>query len=155
MKFGKLARLALALSVVCSLVGAQTRPAVELEAAMAKEDVNGDLEAAIAAYQKIAAEAAAPRDIRAKALLHLAGCYEKLGQEAQKVYQQIVRDFADQPSAGQARTRLAAIQRANRASTPPAMTQRKIDRPEEVSFGAKDTDGRRVVYFIGTTQPRN
>ena len=65
-------------------VCAQTKPAVALEAAMTKEQVDGDLAGAIAAYQKIAADTAAPRDVRAKALLRLAGCYEKLGRLAAK-----------------------------------------------------------------------
>jgi hypothetical protein len=79
---------------------AQNRPAVELQAAMTKEQVDGDLKTAIAEYQKIAADKSAPRDVRAKALLHLAGCYEKQGQQAQSVYQQIVRDFSDGPAGG-------------------------------------------------------
>jgi hypothetical protein len=45
---------------------------------------DGDLKAAIAAYQKIAGNAAAPRDVRARALLQLAGCYEKLGAAGQQ-----------------------------------------------------------------------
>jgi len=95
--------LGILLSEVTALpLHAQTSPAVALEAATKKEQVDGDLKTAIADYQKIAADKSAPRDVRAKALLHLAGCYEKLGQQAQGVYQQIVRDFADQPAATQA-----------------------------------------------------
>jgi Tol biopolymer transport system component len=127
---------------------AQTSPAVELQAAMTKEHVDGDLKTAIAAYQKIAADKSAPRDVRAKALLHLAGCYEKLGQQAQSVYQQIVRDFADQPAATQARTRLAALQQGDH---PPAtMTQRRIEITNP-HVGPADTDGHRVVYENSTT----
>src|ERR1700691_34983 len=124
---------------------AQTRPAVELQAAMTKEQVDGDLKTAIAAYQKIAADKSAPRDVRAKALLHLAGCYEKLGQQAQGVYQQIVRDFADQPAAAQARTRLAAMKHDDHPAPPATMTQRKIEQSDR-GFGEGDTDGHRVVY---------
>jgi hypothetical protein len=122
----------------------QTRPAVELEAAIAKEQVNGDLKTAIAAYQKIAANNSAPRDVRAKALLHLAGCYEKLGQQAQSVYQQIVRDFGDQPAAKQASAKLAAMRQGSAPAVPATMTQRKIElRP---GTQGNTTDGRRVVY---------
>src|SRR6185369_17279493 len=91
-------------------------PAVALEAAMNKEQVDGDLSAAMSAYQKIAADSTAPRDVRARALLRLAGCYEKLGKVSQSVYQQIVREFGDLPSADQARARLAAF----RQGQPPA-----------------------------------
>jgi hypothetical protein len=124
---------------------AQTSPAVALEAATTKELVDGDLKTAIADYQKIAADKSAPRDVRAKALLHLAGCYEKLGQRAQSVYQQIVRDFADQPAAAQARTRLAALKQDDHPAPPLGMTQRKIEASGR-GFGEGDTDGHRVVY---------
>jgi Tol biopolymer transport system component len=129
---------------------AQTRPAVELQAAMTKEQVDGDLKTAVAAYQKIAADKSAPRDVRAKALLHLAGCYEKLGQQAENVYQQIVRDFADQPAAAQARTRLAALKQDDHPAAPATMTQRQIERAGRV-FGVGDTDGHRAVYLNDKT----
>jgi Tol biopolymer transport system component len=124
---------------------ARTTAAVELEGAVTREQVNGDLKTAIADYQKIAADKSAPRDIRAKALLHLARCYEKLGQQAQGVYQQIVRDFPDQPAAVQARTRLAALKQDDHPAPPAAMTQRKIEASGR-GFGEGDTDGHRVVY---------
>jgi Tol biopolymer transport system component len=174
MKFEKIENIALAFTAVFSIVlggtavvsivilagllsefavvplHAQTRPAVELQAAMTKEQVDGDLKTAIAAYQKIAADKSAPRDVRAKALLHLAGCYEKLGQQAQGVYQQIVRDFADQPAAAQARARLAALQQDEHPAAPATMTQRMIEKTGR-DFGAGDTDGRRVVYLDDKT----
>ncbi len=177
MKLERLENLALALTAVFSLIlcgaavvsmivlaslilefaavplHAQTSPAVELQAAMTKEQVDGDLKTAIAAYQKIAADKSAPRDVRSKALLHLAGCYEKLGQRAQSVYQQIVRDFADQPAAAQARARLAALKQDDRSAAPTAMTQRKIQPlgtcppPNTICMDPIDTDGQRMVYF--------
>ena len=52
---------------------------------MTKEQVDGDIKTAIAAYQKIAADKSAPREVRAKALLHLAGCYEKPAPRLTKV----------------------------------------------------------------------
>src|SRR5580700_9975519 len=129
---------------------AQTSPAVALEAATTKELVDGDLKTAIADYQKIAADKSAPRDVRAKALLHLAGCYEKLGQRAQSVYQQIVRDFGDQPAAVQARARLAALKQDEHPAAPATMTQRKIEITTP-NLGAADTDGHRAVYWNDAT----
>jgi len=126
----------------------QTRPAVELEAAIAKEQVNGDLKTAIAAYQKIAANNSAPRDVRAKALLHLAGCYEKLGQQAQSVYQQIVRDYGDQPAAKQASAKLAAMRQGS-AAAPATITQHKIEGVGPLAghvFAFNNTDGRSFLY---------
>jgi hypothetical protein len=170
MKFAKVENIALAFTAVFSMLlagaavvsiimlaallsefavvplHAQTRPAVELQAAMTKEQVDGDLKTAIAAYQKIAADKSAPRDVRAKSLLHLAGCYEKLGQQAQSVYQQIVRDFSDQPAAAQARVRLAALKQDDHPAAPTTMTQRQIETAGR-EFGEGDTDGHRMVYF--------
>ncbi|SPF52993.1 exported hypothetical protein [Candidatus Sulfopaludibacter sp. SbA4] len=137
--------MGLATQFLTPVAFAQTRPAVELEAAIAKEQVDGDLKTAMAAFQKIAANSSASRDVRAKALLHLAGCYEKQGQQqAQKVYEQVVRDFADQPSAAQARARLAALTQNDHPAAPATMTQRKIETLGGAGLG--DTDGRRVVY---------
>ncbi len=174
MKFEKIEHIALAVTTVFSILlggtavisivilagllsefavvplHAQTSPAVELQAAMTKEQVDGDLKTAVEAYQKIAADKSAPRDVRAKALLHLAGCYEKQGQQAQSVYQQIVRDFADQPAAAQARVRLAALRQDDRPAPPATMTQRQIEKAGR-RFGEGDTDGHRVVYMNDKT----
>ena len=100
---------------------------VRLEAGIEKEEVDGDLKSAMEIYQKIAADPSAPREVRSKALLRLAGCYEKLGRQARQVYEQIVRDFADQPAAGQARSRLATLKQQEHPAPPPTMTQRKIE----------------------------
>jgi Tol biopolymer transport system component len=132
---------------------AQSRPGVDLEAALAKEQINGDLKAAIAAYQRISANTAAPRDVRANALLHLAACYEKQGQQAQSVYHQIVRDYADQPAAKQASAKLAAMRTGEPAIASTAMTQRKLDlRVSLTGFGAPMlTDGQRVLNIDEAT----
>ncbi len=66
---------------------ASASPSVMLQAGIEEEDVDGDLDLASAVYQKIAADASAPRDVRAKALLRLAGCDEKLGKQARQVYE--------------------------------------------------------------------
>jgi hypothetical protein len=74
-------------------------PGVMLQSGIEKEDVDGDLKTAMSIYEKIAADASAPRDVRARALLRVAGCDEKLGKQARQVYEQIVRDYSDQPAA--------------------------------------------------------
>src|SRR4029450_6606334 len=65
--------------------------------ALHKQQVEGDLASAIKLYQNLASSKTADRAVKAKALLQLAACYEALGRQAESVYQQIVRDFADQP----------------------------------------------------------
>ena len=141
--------LILGTQIVVPIADAQARPAVELEGAIAKEQVDGDLKAAIAAYQRIGANTTAPRSVRAKALLHLARAYERLGQQAQNIYQQIVRDFADQPAAAQARTRLGALQQGANPTPLGGMNQHRIGTLDDFNLGPSPsdaTDGRRGVY---------
>jgi hypothetical protein len=128
-----------------------TTAGVRLQAGFAKEDVDGDLKSAMEIYQKIADDRSAPRDVRSQALLRLAGCYEKLGQQAQKVYEQVVRDFADQPAAAKARTRLAALRQAESAAGPATMTQRRIELPVPDAVALPRTDGRREAYVDANT----
>jgi len=84
--------------------------------------------------------------VRAKALLRLGRCDEKLGQQARQVYEQIVRDYADQPVAVQARTRLVALKQQDNPAVPTTMTARKIEWHSVGSMAASDTDGQRAVY---------
>src|SRR5262245_51072096 len=68
-----------------------------IQAARAKEAIQGDLKAAIELYGHAAKAAAPNRALAAKALLGMADCYQKLGDaESRKVYERIVRDYADQ-----------------------------------------------------------
>jgi hypothetical protein len=109
---------------------AQSAPAaagVRLEAGIEKEDVDGDLKSAMDIYQKIAADTAAPRDVRAKALLRLAGCDKRLGKQAKQIYEQIVHDYADQPAAAQARNRLALLKKEENPAMPTTMRVREIE----------------------------
>src|SRR5579863_1041519 len=122
--------LALASLMAVRPAFAQTAPVgagVLLEAGIEKEDVDGELKSAMDIYQKIAADTSAPRDVRAKALLRLAGCDEKLGKQAKQVYEQIVHDYADQPAAAQARLRLALISQQEHPALPSTMSVRKIE----------------------------
>ena len=120
-------------------------PGALLQAGIEKEDVEGDLKAAIDIYQRVFADASASREIRARALLQLAGCNEKQGRQAIQVYEQIVRDFGDQPAAALARRRLAAIQQLHPA-LPPTPTVREIDWSQLGPMGPSDTNGVRAVF---------
>ena len=127
---------------------AQTKPAVELEGAIAKEQVDGDLRTAIAIYLKISADTSASRDVRAKALLHLAACYEKLGQQARKLYEQIVRDFADQPAAAQARAWLARYSTRQVSALKEMKPERLTANTPELTIetAAISPDGKSIAY---------
>ncbi len=126
----------------------QMRPGGELEGAIVKEQSDGDLKGAIDAYQRIAANVAASRDVRARALLQLAGCYERLGQRAQKVYEQIVRDFADQSAATQARARLAGLGIGQVAAIRELRPKRLTDNTPElaIQMAAISPDGKSIAY---------
>jgi Tol biopolymer transport system component len=139
--------LLLSSSVIVRPAFAQsTTGAVQLEAGIAKEEVDGDLKSAMEIYKKIADESSAGRDVRSKALLHLAGCYEKLGRQARQVYEHILRDYADQPAAAQARTRLASLKQQEHPAAPATMTVRKIEWSALGNIGPDDTDGERAIY---------
>jgi Tol biopolymer transport system component len=127
-------------------VFAQATGGVRLEAGMVKEDVDGDLKSAVEIYQKIADDASAPRDVRSKALMRLAGCYEKLGRQARQVYERVVRDFADLPAATQARTRLAALTKQEQAPAPilRKLTSNSTELP--VMDAAISPDGNYLAY---------
>lgn len=86
-------------------------PAVLLRAAIEKEEVDGNLDAAIEQYRHIIKIAGTNRAVAAQALLRLGGCYEKRGpEEARRAYQQLIRDYGEQAKeVAAARQRLAAL----------------------------------------------
>jgi Tol biopolymer transport system component len=135
--------------VATGVLSAQNQATVELEGAIVNEQVSGDLNAAIAAYQKIANENSAPRSVKAKALLRLAGCYEKLGQEqSRKVYEQIVRDYGDQPAAAQARARLASYETRSAAAVKNLTPHRLTSNTPELTIQSAglSPDGKFLAY---------
>src|SRR5262245_34181648 len=90
---------ALALTTAINF-GAQKQNDVErqLKAAMNTELVDGNLKAAIEQYKKVAESGS--RRLAAQALLHMADCYQKLGEsESRAVYERIVREYSDQKDA--------------------------------------------------------
>ena len=86
-------------------------PAVLLRAAIEKEEVDGDLEAAITQYKQVIKVAGANRPVAAQALLRLGGCYEKRGpEEARKTYEQLISNYSEQSrEVTAARQRLTAL----------------------------------------------
>jgi tetratricopeptide (TPR) repeat protein len=68
-----------------------------LGAALHQEEVEGNLEKAIAAYKDFLARNPSDRALAATAQFHIGLCYEKLGNaEAQKAYQQVLSTYAEQ-----------------------------------------------------------
>jgi len=84
----------------------------QLEAAIHREQVLGDVKGAIEQYKQLSQSTM--RTVAAQALARLGQCYEKLGdaqlKEARATYERIVREFGDQAEPAKlAQARLAAL----------------------------------------------
>jgi len=83
----------------------------QLESAIHREVVLGDLAGAMREYRNILSQSEVPRPVGARALLQTGECMEKLGRgaEAYNSYRRIETEYGDQLAmVGLARTRLAA-----------------------------------------------
>jgi len=129
-----------------------SRAELQLEAAVNREVVAGDLKGAIELYRKAAQSS--DRALAAKALVRMGQCSEKLGDtEARKAYERVVRDFGDQKDLAEtARTRLAALGRVEGLSYPPGITLRKVwgGTPGPVE-GSPSPDGRYLSFVDRAT----
>jgi dipeptidyl aminopeptidase/acylaminoacyl peptidase/uncharacterized protein (UPF0147 family) len=94
-------------------VTAQKKDSAEvmLGAALHQEEVEGNCTDAIKTYQKLIQDKKTPRNVAARAQLHIGTCREKLGQrEARAAYQAVINNYADQSDvAGDARSRISAL----------------------------------------------
>ena len=120
----------------------------QLQAAIHREMVDGDLKAAIEMYRKIVARPGGNRAAAATALLHIGQCQEKLGNaEARKAYEQLLRDYPDQQQlADQARARLAALPQTAAAR---GVTVRQVWAGEK-TYGAPSRDGAYLTFRHGS-----
>ena len=137
---------AVALGVLAAAQG-QSRPDLQLKAAVYKETVEGDLRGAADLYKQVASDAAAPRQLAAAALLGLGGCYEKLGQQdARKVYERLVAEFSDQArEVAEARQRLAAlVAGAPGRARESRLTIRRV--PDLDMFAEPSPDGKYLAF---------
>ena len=139
----------IAIALASASAGAQDAERL-FKVAMNTELVEGNLRAAIEQYRKVAESA--PRPLAARALLRMAESYQKLGDaEAQKIYERLTRDYADQrETAAIARTKLrrdstTAIGRGDRA----VWTGSDVD-----LFGTISPDGR-VLTFTDWARTNN
>jgi len=112
-----------------------------------KEQVEGDLGAAIKLYQRIAS-VKSERSLAARALVQLGRCYEKQGNaEARKAYERVLREFGDQSAeANEARMRLAKI---NPAGPRTGVAARKLSPPlRAYPLRTVTRDGRYTAYIF-------
>lgn len=118
----------------------------QFQAALQLEMVAGNLARAIEEYRKVATRQGVDRGLAAQALLRIAECYQKLGDdEAQKTYQEIVARYSDQ-------TAIAATARARLTATGGFVSYDITDMTERDDyFGAIipriSPDGRWIVFL--------
>jgi Tol biopolymer transport system component len=124
-----------------------------LEAARKLEVVDGDFAAAIRQYQAIVDRfGKSDRGVAAAALLRMAEAHQKVGNaEAQRIYQRIVREYADQSEpATQARARLATL--ASPSVEPRRLAARQIWAGSGVdASGHPSPDGRYLSFTDWST----
>jgi Tol biopolymer transport system component len=135
-----------------AIVSAQSRSAADqYQEALRLEEVKGDLNGAIEQYKKLAQSS--DRAIAAKALVQLAGCYEKLGLDgARTAYERVVREFSDQvQSAATARARLVVMPspRGPQAGQSVRLLVRDFNRVVGYAMGAPSADGRYLSFSQG------
>lgn len=122
--------------------GAQAGADVALRAAMETETVKGDLKAAIEQYRSLAKNP--DRAIVAQALVRMAGCHQKLGNaQAKAIYEQVVRDFADQTEAV---TLARAYLRGGNGGRSVRGDRAVWTGPEVDMFGRVSPDGTFITY---------
>lgn len=156
--------LAAALVTTASLVGAPRQSAApqpsasaerQLEAAIHREQVLGDVKGAIEQYKALAK--GANRSVAAQALVRLGECYEKLGEsqikEARAAYDRVLREFGDQGEVVQrARARLAAQAGAPVQARRTALALKQLWAGPDVDLeGGVSPDGRSLAFIDWST----
>jgi Tol biopolymer transport system component len=140
--------------VALALIALGTAPALAqsghdlFQQALVKERADGDLRGAIGLYERIVQEFSADRALSAKALVQMGQCYEKLGStEAEGAYRRVVREFGDQEEpVAEARTRLAALQRAAQAAEAVSITTRRVWSGMGAGISSITPDGKYGAY---------
>jgi len=149
----KVTRMWMVVSIAAALAvsaAAQRSPEVALRAAMETETVKGDLKSAIEQYKKVAQSG--NRAVSAQALVRMADCYQKLGDsESRKIYEQIVREYADQKeAAATARLKLGSVPSPSGELAKRLLCQ-ECDFDEELGTGVS-ADGRWVAFKNRTSR---
>jgi Tol biopolymer transport system component len=116
--------------------------------ALAKERAEGNLEEAIALYQKVIEESK-DESLAAKAQLRIGICYEKLGRiEAQRAYEIVLKKYADQrETAEEARRRLAALSKPQTVTESGDLSFRRMwSGPFVMTLGSLSPSGRYLSF---------
>lgn len=116
-----------------------------------KEEIEGQLDAAIKIFETIIKQYPDNRSVAAKTQLHIGLCYEKLGNaEARKAYERVLRDYADQAEPTRlARERLSALTAGggrNKGRTELAMHRIWVSGENQIV--GISSDGRYVIFNL-------
>lgn len=116
-----------------------------------KEEGEGELQDAIKIYSQIADNTDADKSLRAKALLHIGMCYEKMGkQEATNAYQRLVNNFPGQKyEVAIAKKRLSKLNVLAKKilKTPLIPKFTKIKMPSNPGNGIISPDGKNSAFI--------
>ena len=124
-------------------------PQALYQQALRAETVRGDLEQAVALFQRVTT--APDRLLAARALIHIGRAYERLGRPgAEEPYRTVLARFADQPEpVAEARARLAVLNRANGGPllpNPSSLVFRLVAAAEDLDWeGQVSPDGRLIT----------
>ena len=136
----------MAIAVAASGIDLRAQSGYDLfQKALATERADGNLRGAIQLYERIVKDFPRDRTLVARALVRMAECHEKLGSaEARRIYQTVIREYADQSEA-------ATAARSRLVQEPAAMATTKGDRavwtgPKVDMFGQVSPDGRYVTF---------
>jgi len=125
-------------------------PEQSFQKGLMKEEGEGALLEAIDIYNKIVESKDAESALRAKALLHVGLCFEKLGkQEALKAYKRLIKDYPGQKSeVAIARKRLSKLLPITKkeSRTPLVPNFMKITIPTKPRNGVLSPDGKMLAY---------
>jgi Tol biopolymer transport system component len=126
------------------------KPEEQFQKGLIKEEGEGALLEAIDIYNEVAEDESAERSLRAKALLHIGLCYEKLGkQEAEKTYQRIINQFPEQTETVKVASRKLSLLLQTESSRRTGDTElniRKVWEGPDGLLGEPSPDGRYLSY---------
>ena len=143
--------------IAAAVLAAGADLAVDLESAIRRETVQGDLKGAAEAYRKIAAQAASAKNraIAARALLRLALVYRKQGDaQARQTLERLVKDYSDQQQVvAEARGELARMSNGK-----PVLAAKLLWNAAQNRVSSVSRDGRLVTFEefrVGTANIRD
>jgi Tol biopolymer transport system component len=145
MKSHKVIVIVLVFGFVLVSTGYGQRTAEQLyQSALYKEEIEGELDAAIKIYETIIKQYPENRPVSAKSLLHSGICKERLGmKEAQKSYERVVREYSDQSDiVAQAKERLSGLSSPNNKKE---FVARRILQDATGVEGRLTSDGRYIT----------